>query len=74
MAVVSQSRSGGAAGGGGGGAAAPVATSSQNLQGLFPTRGATPTGQQQPIKTYVLSGDVTSAQEADFKINQIRKL
>ena len=67
---------GGAAGGGGGaGGAGPVATSSQNFQGLFPgapPRGTAPT--QQPIKTYVLSGDVTSAQEADFKINQIRKL
>ena len=65
--------SGGAAGGSSSGpdiGAAP----SQGLANLEDTSAPQFSGAQPAIRTYVLSGDVTKAQEADNKINKRRKV
>ena len=62
-------------GGAGGGGNAGVATSSapsQGLANLEDTSAPQFTGAQPAIRTFVLSGDVTDAQEADAKINKRR--
>ena len=62
-------------GGAGGGGNAGVATSSapsQGLANLEDTSAPQFTGAQPAIRTFVLSGDVTAAQEADAKINKRR--
>lgn len=71
-----QASGGGGSAGGGGGVPSPVTAPQQgnSLTGLFP---APPTGQSSsslPIQTYVLAGDVSSAQDANAKIQNIRKL
>lgn len=63
--------SGGAGGGGGGGVQVGSAPS-QGLANLEDTSAPQFSGAQPAIRTYVLSGDVTSAQEADSKINKRR--
>jgi hypothetical protein len=61
-------------GGGGAGAGAPLGTFGAPATGFF-TPGQTNTqgGNVTPIKTYVLAGDVTSAQAAEAKLNQRRQ-
>jgi len=63
--------SGGAGGGGGGGVQVGSAPS-QGLANLEDTSAPQFSGAQPAIRTFVLSGDVTSAQEADSKINKRR--
>ena len=65
--------SGGAGGGGGGGSQVGAAPSS-GLANLEDTSAPQFSGAQPAMRTYVLSGDVTSAQEADNKINKRRTI
>lgn len=77
---------GGSGGGGGGGSSIPSSmgtftpaatpTIPQTTGGTLPGGESTATGVtgiRGPIKTYVLAGDVTSAQQAEAQINQKRK-
>ena len=50
------------------------ATQSAGLANLEDTSAPQFSGAQPAIRTYVLSGDVTSAQEADSKINKRRQV
>ena len=63
----------GGAGGGGGGSQISSAPS-QGLANLEDTSAPQFSGAQPAMRTYVLSGDVTSAQEADSKINKRRTI
>ena len=63
----------GGAGGGGGGSQVGAAPSS-GLANLEDTSAPQFSGAQPAMRTYVLSGDVTSAQEADNKINKRRTI
>ena len=66
--------SGGAGGGGSAGGIQVGATQSAGLANLEDTSAPQFSGAQPAIRTYVLSGDVTSAQEADSKINKRRQV
>ena len=64
----------GAGGGGSTGGIQVGATQSAGLANLEDTGAPQFSGAQPAIRTYVLSGDVTSAQEADSKINKRRQV
>lgn len=64
--------SGGGAGAPGGILPATIGTST-GIFGTQPGQIPTPQSSQQPLRAYVLAGDVTSAQEANTRLNQRRK-
>jgi hypothetical protein len=85
VASINKIKSANPSGGGGGGAPAPPSVGGFAIPTLAPSPGV-PTpgnqitvpqageagGNQLPIKTYVLAGDVTNAQAAEAKLNQRR--